>query len=143
MWCRLKNWFRSFQTYDDLSPDLGVRRRVNRRLRQRPALVHSVWFESCCRPLGISSAIAQFGYQHLAQYSGLSFAHVLPSDRLEEDLRWTAVCWFDWQLHLCEDVWQAFGVDLSDQLDQIEAGTVADLLVFLQQQVYSNVAPAS
>jgi hypothetical protein len=68
---------------------------------------------------------------------------VLPSDRLEEDLRWTAVCWFDWQLHLCEDVWQAFGVDLSDRLDQIEAGTVADLLVFLQQQVYSNVAPAS
>ena len=134
MWCRLKNLVQSIQTYGDLSPNVGARRQVNRQLRQRPARSIAAWLESC-QSLGVSQAIANFAYAALPRYSGLNFTYVLPSDRLESDLQWTEICSFDWQFNLCDDVQQQFKVDLSDRLDQIPLETVADLLLFLQQQL--------
>ncbi|NJL20645.1 MAG: hypothetical protein HC895_07225 [Leptolyngbyaceae cyanobacterium SM1_3_5] len=132
MWGRLKNLVSSARTYRDLSPNVGLRRRVNRQLQRRPARSIADWLRDY-QPLGISQSIAQFAYAALQRYSGLNFAHVLPTDRLEADLQWTEICGYDWQLALCDDVQQQFEVDLSDRLDQIPRGTVADLLIFLQQ----------
>jgi hypothetical protein len=136
MWRRIKNVLLSFKTYDALSPDLTVQRQVNHRLSHRPALKLEAWFESCWRSRGITWAIATFAYSYLEQYSGLHFARILPDDRLEEDLHWTEVCWFDWQHNLCDDFWRCFQIDLSDRLDEFDPVTVAELLVFLDQQLH-------
>jgi len=145
MWRRIKNVFLSFKTYDALSPGLTVQRRVNHRLSYRPALELETWFESCWRSRGVTWEIATFAYSYLERYSGLHFAQVLPDDRLEADLHWTKVCWFDWRLNLCDDFWQCFQIDLSDRLDEFDPVTVAELVVFLDQQLrwlnqpYQNV----
>lgn len=131
MWHRFKNFVFSLKTYDTLSPDLKVRRQVNRALRQRPALEFEQWFQSFYQPRGITHAVATFAYRHLARYSGLEFNRVLPTDRLQEDLHWTQVCWFDWELHLYDDFWQQFGVDISEYLDEATMLTVIDLMAFL------------
>jgi hypothetical protein len=135
MWRKLKNLFLSFKTYDVLSPELQVRQQVNHRLSHRPALSLEEWFEAYWQPHGISLAIAQFVYLHLEQYSGLVCAKVLPIDRLEKDLHWTEVCWYDWELSLCDDFWQCFGVDLSDRLEEFHPTTIADLIWFLHLQL--------
>ena len=139
MWHRFKNVFYSLKTYDALSPDLKIRRQVNRLLQQRPALDCQQWFQTFYQPQGITYAVASFAYLHLAQYSGLEFGRVLPSDRLDEDLRWTQVCWFDWQCQLCEDFWQRFEVDISDRLDESMLPTVIDLISFLHQQSFKKL----
>lgn len=131
MWHRLKNLFSSLWTYEALSPDLKLRRRVNRALRHRPNLSADDWFESFCKKQGVTYPIATFAYTHLEQYSGLEFGRTLPSDRLNEDLHWTQVCWFDWQFSLCDDFWQAFAVDISVYLDELDLSTVEDLIIFL------------
>jgi hypothetical protein len=133
MWHRFKNLVFSLKAYDAMSPDLQRRRQVNRLLQQRPALDLQQWFAGFDQLQGIAYPIAAFAYEHLARYSGLEFARILPHDRLEQDLFWTQVCWFDWQLQLYDDFWQQFGVDLSDEWDESTLLTVQDLLVFLNQ----------
>lgn len=91
------------------------------------------WFESFYQPQGILYSVSRFAYQHFPRYSGLEFGHVLPTDRLNEDLHWTQVCWFDWELSLYDDFLQAFGVDISGCLDEFNLETVKDLLLFLNQ----------
>jgi hypothetical protein len=135
MWYRFKNFLFSLKTYGILSPELRVRRQVNQRLYNRSSLAANQWFQLRCQPLGISRAIANFAYTRLATYSGLEFSRVLLSDRLEEDLRWTQVCWFDWEIALCDDFCEQFGVDISDRLDAFDFNTVAELLTFLNQQL--------
>jgi hypothetical protein len=134
MWRRLKNIFASFRSYADLSPDLQVRRRVSRFLRDRPCLPATEWGDTFCQIKEISPAIAEFVYVHLSNYSGLEFARVRPEDRLEEDLQLSLVCWFDWQLCLCEDFLECFGIDVSDRFNAQELETVADLVLFLEHQ---------
>lgn len=131
MWHRFKNLVFSLKTYDALSPDLKVRRQINRWLQQRPALDLEQWFQAFYQPQGISYAITAFAYEHLARYSGLDIGRILPTDRLNEDLCWTQVCWFDWQTNLYDDFWQHFGIDLSDCLDEDALLTVKDLMAFL------------
>lgn len=133
MWHRFKNLVFSLKTHDALSPDLQVRRQVSQLLRQRPDLHLDQWFGSFYQPAGITYAVAAFAYEHLARYSGLEFGRVLPSDRLEQDLRWTQICWFDWQLNLYDDFWQHFNVDISDCLDSADFLTVSDLITLLNQ----------
>lgn len=132
---RFTNFLASLQTYGALSPDLKRRRQVSRRLRQRPALPLVAWFESFYQPQGVSQTVAQFAYEQLAAYSGLELGRVLPSDRLDADLYWTQVCWFDWELRLYEDFWQQFGVDISDSFDATACSTVQDLVVWLNRAV--------
>jgi hypothetical protein len=135
MWRKLKNIFLSFKSYHLLSPDLRMRRRVNRALRDRPTLTVDEWFESFWQPQGISKDVACFVYIQLEKYSGLKFGRVLPSDRLHEDLQWTSVCWFDWDLMLYKDFWHRFGIDISDDYEFDTLCTVEELMTFLNRQL--------
>lgn len=135
MWRRLKNIFASLITYADLSPDWKVRRRVSFFLQDRPCLPVDQWFATFWQPLQVSPTIAEFVYVHFSNYSGLEFSRVRPNDRLEGDLQLSLVCWFDWQRSLCEDFWQRFNIDLSDRLDIQNFQTVADLVLFLENQL--------
>lgn len=104
---------------------------MSQTLRQRPILHLDQWFHTFYQSQGIAYSVANFAYVHLANYSGLEFGRVLPSDRLNEDLHWSQVCWFDWQHKLYEDFWHHFGVDISDCWDDSTVQTVKDLLVLL------------
>ncbi len=144
MWNRLRNFFLGLSTYGVLSPDLKVRQQVNRRLHERPALQLEEWVETFWRPCGVSQSLAEFIYFTLAQSSGLEFARVTPGDRLEADLHWTLVCWFDWDLHLCEAFYQRFGLDLSDRFDAANFETIADLVLFFQTHLLAvNSSPTN
>lgn len=134
MWRRLKNLLLSVKTYSDLSPDFTARQQVKRALRDRSALTSEQWFQAHGRTIGVSPAIVTFVYKFSEQYTGLPFAKILPRDRLEADLRWTAVCWFDWQNRLCEDFEQAFGLEL-DELEAFAPTTIAEFLAFLDRQI--------
>ncbi len=127
----------SFRSYPDLSPDQELRRKINRALAHRQALPPNAWFETFWQTRNISEDIALFVYTQLTTYSGISFAKVLPSDRLDQDLHLTLVCWFNWQLELCEDFSQRFHVDISDRLDFHTLVTVEDFVVFLNLQLVS------
>ncbi|MBF2003329.1 MAG: hypothetical protein IGS50_19830 [Synechococcales cyanobacterium C42_A2020_086] len=137
MWQRFNNFISSLTTYRALSPDLRVRRQVNQRLRRRPALSVEQWFETFYQPQGMTYSVVAFAYQQLPLYSGLDIARVLPDDHLYEDLCWAQVCWFDWQLNLCEDFCHHFGIEesdslaLSDCLEKTTLFTIRDLIALL------------
>ncbi len=135
MWRDLQNLLYGLNTYFDLSPDLKLRRQINGRLEQRSHLSAQDWFRVLWQPQAVSAKVAHFAYTYLEEYSGLTFAKVRPTDRLNEDLRFPEVCWFDWHLHLCEDFYEQFGVDISDRLDLDTLITVKDLLLFLHQEL--------
>lgn len=138
MWYWLKNFFYSLRTYPVISPDLRVRQQVNRSLCRRPEMKPREWFESFYQPQGVAYRIVKFAYTRLGHYSGLGFGRVLPTDRLQEDLHWYHVCWFDWEMSLCDDFYREFGVDLSLDLEQLHGAdvtTVGDLVKFLNQKV--------
>lgn len=135
MWDRLKNLFFSFRTYKSLSPDFKVRQQVNRSLQHRPALNLDQWFETFYKPQGIAYPVVAFAYTHLKQYSGLEFGRVLPDDRLHEDLHWSSVCWFDWEIQLCDDFCQTFDIDLSSHLVELNPSTVAEFVLFLNHSI--------
>lgn len=137
MWRRLKNILHSLSTYAELSPDVRVKQRVRQNLRLRPAWSKEEWFEQYWRRQAISRQLSDFVYIQMQDYSGLEFARVRPDDRLVEDLQLPLVCWFDWQLSLCDDFWQVFGVELHEQLDLENLATVEDLVLFLNQQLVS------
>lgn len=135
MWLNLKNICSSISTYPDLSPDIQTRRSINQALRLRPALSLDQWFEFFWRPHGIAKSVVAFVYTHLEKYSGLHMAHVKPTDRLEQDLQLTLVCWFDWQLALCDDFLACFGVDISDRMELYTVSTVDEFVRFLNHQL--------
>jgi hypothetical protein len=117
MWRSLKNFFYSLWTYSDLSPDLRLRRSVNRSLRRRSLLSHQDWYERFWQSADIPKSVSDFVYTQLSAYSGLEFGRVLPSDRLNEDLRLPSVCWFDWERSFCQDFLDDFDIDLGDRFD--------------------------
>jgi hypothetical protein len=135
MWRRIKNFFLSFSTYADLSPNVSLRRQVERSLHDRPALTAQVWFERFWQPLQVSQPVVDFVYRHLPSYTGLSFSRVYPSDRLVEDLHLDLICWFDWELSLSEDFCRCFGIDISEQFQPNTLRTVEDLVRFLERQL--------
>jgi hypothetical protein len=138
MWQRLtnklNNWRMTIAAYGDLSPDLGVRRRINQTLGNRPSRSISEWYGHFWESQGVAREVAEFVYQRVEQYSGLTFEKVLPSDRLCEDLKLPMVCWFDWELSLCDDFAQQLGIELEECFDLSEMTTVADLVRFFNQQ---------
>jgi hypothetical protein len=134
MWQRLNNTVISLQSYSTLSPNVSARRRVNRALRDRPTLTSDEWAR-ICHSNGTAKTVGLFVYTHLQRYSGLEFGKVRLSDRLDEDLQWTEICWFDWDLTLCDDFEQSFGVDISEYCDQLALPTVGELVAFLQSQI--------
>lgn len=128
MWRRIQNLFHSLVTYGVLSPDMLLRCRVNRKLRHRLALPQEEWFEMFWQRQSISQDVAEFVYAHIPRYSGLNVARLKPHDRLEADLCWTQVCWFDWEMDLYDDFLQCFGLDISEEFDFSQLGTIDDLI---------------
>jgi hypothetical protein len=141
MWQRLKNLFFSLRTYTDLSPDLRMRRRVNRSLGDRARLSASEWFQTFWQPLGICPVLSQFIYSRFQDYTGLTWGRVQPSDRLFSDLGIPLVCWFDWENTLMQDMQATFGVNLKESFDPTAFETVYELVVFLNQQVLTQHQP--
>lgn len=135
MWRSLKNFLYSFWTYADLSPDIKLRRRVNKTLRHRPNLSATEWYETYWQSLDITRPISDFVYTQMQSYSGIVFGRVRPSDRLNEDLHLSLVCWFDWESFFCDHFLNSFGVDLLLDFNPDEFSTVQDLVLFLNQQV--------
>jgi hypothetical protein len=136
MWQPLRNFVDSLATYGVLSPDMDERWRVNQWLRSRPCLSAQEWFIRYWSPPAVAESFPQplvnFTYHQLHHYSGLDIGCVQPSDRLVEDLKFPAVCWFDWGLALCDDFYTTFGLDITDDFDETQLDTCADLVHFLK-----------
>ncbi|NJL49998.1 MAG: hypothetical protein HC929_24635 [Leptolyngbyaceae cyanobacterium SM2_5_2] len=144
MWQPLRNWISSVSTYGLLSPDLQTRVQVNRWLRSRPCLSQDEWFRQCWAVSGepdrCTKPLIDFIYECLTAHSGLAVGCIRPSDRLLDDLQFPAVCWFDWSLTLCDEFYTTFGLDITDQFDETQLITCADLVRFLRQQLEANHA---
>jgi hypothetical protein len=144
MWHPLRNFVNSLTTYMALSPDMVARQRVNQWLRSRPLLTSNEWFIRYWTPPAVPRALPQplidFAYSHLAAYSGLDIGRIQPTDHLIDDLAFPAVCWFDWGLTLCEDFYQTFGLDISEDFDETQFVTCADLVHYLCQQLQAGEA---
>ncbi|MDJ0702130.1 MAG: hypothetical protein QNJ46_02520 [Leptolyngbyaceae cyanobacterium MO_188.B28] len=145
MWRNFTNLIYSLRTYRVLSPDIQVRRRVNRMLRSRAPLSLDEWFERYWEaPQSsekISKALVAFLYTHLARYTKLEIARILPRDRLQEDLHFPTICWFDWEINFCDDFYKTFGVDISFSFDVSTLSTIEDLVLFLNNQLLSVKYP--
>ena len=142
MWQSVLNYFQSLRTYGDLSPDRGVRRRVNNWLHQRSRLSLETWsslfIEQGVAP--IAPSLLSFVYTHLNLYSGLDVGCMRPNDHLIKDLQLPSVCWFDWSYQLCDDFYNTFQVDISDEFDGFDESmqeTVGDLVWFLNRCLQS------
>lgn len=135
MWRKLNNVVLNVRTYADLSPDLGVRRRIHQAWRSRLDRSSKDWYRSFWQPIAISQDLSAFVYQQMESYSGLPFAKVIPGERLTEDLQLPLVCWFDWESDLCDDFRDRFGIEISDRFDVSMLHTVRDLVIFLNQQL--------
>lgn len=135
MWRRVNNLVNSLLTYQTLSPDVRLRHHVNEWLHERPGLSCDQWFETFWKANNILQTTAEFVYYTVASYSGLHFAYVVPSDRLEENLYWTHICWFDWELTLFDDVKAQFNIDISDRFHYSSISTVSDLMQFLDYHI--------
>jgi hypothetical protein len=136
MWRQFNNYVNSVQTYNDLSPDVQVRHQVNQWLRshRNPLTLHA-WCHEFSRATGSRQPLLVFIYQAFSTYSGIDFSCVRPGDRLIEDLQLPLVCWFDWAHTFCDDFIRQFGVDLSGRFDEAHFHTVADLVIFLNEQI--------
>ena len=143
MWQKLKNLILALRTYADMSPDLGLRQQINWAWQARTVRTFDEWYGLFGPSSLIAREVAKFVYVQMTDYSGLPFAKVLPSDRLEADLHLSLVCWFNWQSTFCEDFAQHFGVDISACFDPDALSTVEDLVIFLNGQLaatkYSSV----
>lgn len=145
---KFNNLISSINAYADMSPDLSIRRQVNETMQQRARqpLSISTW----CQTFGdrnhntdsVQSMLA-FIYESFSEYSGLEFSRVRPSDRLNDDLYFPLVCWFDWSITFCEDLYQRFDLDLSDRFDEANFETIGELVNFLIEQISLQSANAT
>jgi len=60
----------------------------------------------------VPAAVVDFVLDSFEGYSGIDFAHVRPSDRMEADLGFSSACFGDWDLDLFEEFQLRFGRDL-------------------------------
>ncbi|MEM6836334.1 MAG: hypothetical protein AAF609_05715 [Cyanobacteria bacterium P01_C01_bin.120] len=138
MWQFALNYFRSLRTYRDLSPDAGVRRRINAQLSNRSSLSVEEWSQlfPLERPIAARRLLA-FVYSQLSTYSGLDAGKLRPSDRLIEDLQLPLICWYDWPNQLCCDFYETFQIDIGEEFDESLLETLKDLVLFLNQRLQS------
>lgn len=130
---QIKHIFWTVRTYSDLSPDLCIRKQVNQTLCDRANLSLDEWFNCFWRSREISFSVVSFVYIQLEKYSGLQIGRLVPGDRLEQDLQLTLVSWFDWNLYLCDDFLEEFGIDIGDRFDLQTMATVEDLVLCLHR----------
>ncbi|MEO0825591.1 MAG: hypothetical protein AAFW84_11940 [Cyanobacteria bacterium J06635_15] len=139
MWQSLQNLLKNIRAYPELSPDMGLRYRVKRWLRSRPDLTVEQWYLQCWQsPQGgfsVSKRLIQFLHTHLEKHTGLDAGRIRPSDRLIEDLKFPLICWFDWPIALCDDVYTEFNVDIVDRFDESQLSTVEELARFLDAEI--------
>ncbi|WP_008313829.1 hypothetical protein [Leptolyngbya sp. PCC 6406] len=142
MWRAFTNWLLSLRTYRDLSPDQGLRHRINVQLRRsRLELSLEDWIQTFADPKFSSESqvppesLLQFVYDQLGIHSGLAVGCIRPRDRLIQDLHLPLVCWFDWPHQFCQDFGDTFHIDMADEFDESHFDTVADLVVFLHRQL--------
>ncbi|MEM0980015.1 MAG: hypothetical protein AAGH78_07055 [Cyanobacteria bacterium P01_H01_bin.58] len=145
MWQSVINYVQGLWAYRDMSPDMGIRRQVNRRLQERSQLSVEDWAELFVKAIdgALYDPLLTFLYQQLQDYSGLDVGRIRPEDRLIEDLQIPLVCWFDWPHQLCDDFLQAFEVDISEEFDESQLDTVKELVYFLNRRLSSmdSVSP--
>ncbi|MEB3360312.1 MAG: hypothetical protein VKK04_26550 [Synechococcales bacterium] len=134
MWRSIRNTFRSLASYEILSPDICRRYQVSRWLSDRPTLPLDHWYVAHWDVHQVSYDVVAFVYTYLKQYSGLPVGQLFPEDRLEADLFWTEICWFDWEWSLCDDFQENFECDISDRLNTDQLNTIRDLVLFLDDQ---------
>ncbi len=139
MWQSVINYLQGLRTYQDLSPDISIRRQVNARLRNRPRLNETEWAALFRNPsdLSLSPSLMTFIYHQLQDYSGLDVGCIRPQDQLIDDLQLPLVCWFDWPNQLCDDFLMQFHVDISEEFDESLLETVAELVYFLNRRLSS------
>ncbi|MDB9528375.1 hypothetical protein PN498_20455 [Oscillatoria sp. CS-180] len=138
MWQSVVNYLRNLRAYPDLSPDIGIRRRINAQLRKRSSLSLEDWTRLFTHPpSAVSKQLLTFIYTKLSDYSGLDVGRLRPSDRLIEDLQIPLVCWFDWPNQLCADFYETFQIDITEEFDESLLETVEDLVCFLNQRLQS------
>ncbi|MGB3790043.1 MAG: hypothetical protein WA949_18680 [Phormidesmis sp.] len=157
---QLDNWLSSVSTYADMSPDLAIRAQVNLRMKAhaRSALSVSDWCQLFLsqKAVASTSAFSRFAfdssdtrrvlcfvYQRFSRYSGIDFSRVRPEDRLDDDLHFSLVCWFDWTITFCEDFFEQFDLDLSDCFDEDEFNTIGELVMFLVQVNNQGKSPTA
>lgn len=147
MWRDFQNLVQTLRHYRVMSPDRAVRRQVNETLKLRPYLPLEDWCQRCwippAVPYKIMPPLTQFLYVQLGEYSGLQMGYTRPGDRLQEDLCFPLVCWFDWGLMLCEDVYQTFEVDISDSFDERNYVTLGDLVGYLDGEIKTKGASSA
>lgn len=142
MWQRFKNTFCSFGSYADLSPDIQTRRRVHRWLRTRPTLSLDEWYCTFWQPQGIARSLVTFIYHQLREQSELDLTRTRPNDRLVDDLQLPLICWFDWEISLCDEFANQFEVEFLDDFDMTHLHTLQDLVYFLHQHLVASSALA-
>ncbi|PSN18110.1 hypothetical protein C7271_14255 [filamentous cyanobacterium CCP5] len=147
MWRDFQNLMQTLKHYRVMSPDRAIRGQVNELLKARPLLTVEEWRRRCWSPPTVSEpispALTRFLYRQLGEYSGLRIGCTRPSDRLLEDLHFPLVCWFDWGLVLREDVNAAFGIDITDSFDERNYVTLADLVIYLDDQIKAHRPPSA
>lgn len=137
---QVNNWVSSVNAYADMSPDLAVRHQVNKRLNicSRDSLELIEWCQLFAGSAA-NQAAAAFVYENFGKYAGIDFSLVRPHDRLHADLHMALVCWHDWVITFCEDFFQAFDIDLSDDFDEDDFETIGELVQFLVAQTPQSV----
>jgi hypothetical protein len=145
MWQRFKNTLCSFGSYADLSPDVQTRRQVHQWLRDRPARSLDEWYCTFWQSQGIARSLVTFVHHQLQEQAELDLTQTRPSDRLVDDLQLPLICWFDWEISLCEEFFNQFGVELFDDFDITHLHTLQDLVYFLHQHLTasSNLTPTA
>ena len=138
MWQRFKNTFFSFGSYADLSPNVQIRRQVHQWLCARPPLSLDEWYYAFWQPQGIAHSLVTFVHHQLREQSELDLTRTRPSDRLVDDLHLPLICWFDWEISLCEAFANQFGVELFDDFDMTHLHTLHDLVHFLHQHLVTS-----
>ncbi len=93
------------------------------------------WFVRFWKPLGVDRDVSSFVYEKLRDYSGVEFSRVVPQDRFQEDLRFSDVCWNDWEFDFAEDFRRQFGTDVLEELSREGLETVEQLLLLCDEIV--------
>src|SRR5207245_11239271 len=89
-----------------------ARRATNVRLSARPLMDRDAWRAHYAGV--IPAAVVDFVLNSFEGYSGIDFARVRPSDRMEADLKFSSACFGDWDLDLYDDFKDRFDRDLRD-----------------------------
>lgn len=137
----IKNQWMTMQAYPDMSPDLGLRRKLARQHQSRPNYSRLEWHHRLWRSLGVRNEVSEFIYDALTEHTGLEVGRFLASDRLVADLQLPSICWFDWEVVCMEQFWQRFQLpepeleDWDTAFDPTTFDTLQDWVLFLNQTV--------